>query len=182
MDGYSSPEAAAEVAAIREALLRRWREYDGSEEFWAELRADLDCGRTPHPEALRKALRSGKPVPEWAADYIADRLAGKKLARARPRYSLVGLTHEEHLKFFPDSGEHIRLGKSAYIWWRFRRWERVYRHPRYARERQRKHRLRYGLGRKLPRENPRMMALNKVAEEFQITVRSVENYLAILRK
>lgn len=77
---------------------RHWREYPGSARFWENLRADLhrEKPRHPTPEAIRKGLASGRPVPEWAADYIAGRLAGTiKLPRGVPTWSEVGLNAGE---------------------------------------------------------------------------------------
>lgn len=78
--------------------LRDW-EYetgvvpDGSPRYWELLRRDLarEDPRHPTPDAIRRGLASGHPVPAWVADYIAGRLSGEiRLRRGRPAWSDIG--------------------------------------------------------------------------------------------
>jgi hypothetical protein len=148
-----------------------WRTYAGSAEFWEDLRADWELEkRHPTPAAIRRGLVSGRPVPEWAADYIASRLAGTvKLPRGRPTWSDAGLTF----------GEAAERGLTTYfrqVWRtvlvrRVARLKREFEHPDYARDYKRKH------GRLPPQEGGAYRkALNQVSKEACVSAETLRNW------
>ena len=111
------------IESLRERIIQNvkqhWREYIGSAEFWEDIHADLarEKPRHPTPVAIRKGLASGRPVPEWAADYIAKRLDGsEKLPRGVPRYSEVGLTYGEAMQLRRSSvAQTEQKGRRSYV-------------------------------------------------------------------
>src|SRR6185295_8064804 len=132
------------IESLIESSQRYWREYPGSAQFWNDVRDELEGGnklssvvgmavrkpkcRHPTTTALRKALKSGKPVPEWAADYICDRLDRTvRLPRGAPDWSPVGLTSEEIRELCPQSlKNHARflVWRNEHRARRVRRWQR----------------------------------------------------------
>jgi hypothetical protein len=170
---------------IAEHSARYWREYPGSARFWDDLRADLEghpeepgglarrkC-RHPTTTALRKALKSGRPVPEWAADYICGRLDGTvKLPRGAPEWSAVGLDLGERSALCPGWARTLfRHLQQDVIRRAVKRWMRILRHPRYAREYKRK----YGL--RPPKRDVYQQAKQRVAAKYGMTVDTVDSYV-----
>lgn len=161
-----------EEHAIEEG--RRPQTCAGSVYFWEQVRADLarEKPRHPTPEAIRRALASGHPVPEWAADYIAGRLAGTiKLPRGVPAWSGAGLLWSET----PKTPAAVR-GERQQIVRRVRRWQQVFEHPDYADEYLRRH------GRLPPRGGAYRKALDQVAEESGIPAETLDKMVYPRRK
>jgi len=130
--------------------------------------------RHPTPTALRKALKSGRPVPEWAADYICDRLEKRlSLPRGKQKWSVVGLNTGEVTALVPGFfAPHTRALLRYRHVMKVRQWERILKHPRYAREYSRRHRGRLYIIAGAYRE-----ALWKWSEKTGIPVDTLDTYV-----
>lgn len=164
---------------IAEKSVEVARAYAGSPEFWADLRTDMEQNnRHPTTTALRKALKSGKPTPEWAADYICDRLETKaKLRRGAYNWSVVGLTIGEALQRVPhhfasrtqELKRYFHVSKIAQM-------ERILTHRRYDREWKRRHIGRPYIG------SAYREALRKWSEKTGIKEDTLDSYVYPRRK
>lgn len=165
------------MSLMKEKLDQYWRDYLGSERFWQELRADLAGGRHPHPRAIGKVLRNGKPVPDWAADYIEGRLAGTiKLPRGLPDWSPVGLSGGEVSSLCPraEYARFERQHRRNLLAFLVRRWERGYSHPRYKRWREYLHRRQHGQRSNPPHISPYAAAKEKASRIFGVPVDTLD--------
>jgi hypothetical protein len=161
---------------LREQFEHLVREWPGSEQFWSSLRVDWDRGLYPHPVAIRRGLASGKPVPEWAANFIAAHLYGrdKKLPTGSPPWSTGGLTAGETFDLGLYDTRPMRRDILAY---RVRRWKRVYASQRYRREAERMARRQHGRGARPPRIAPYVLAIERVAREIGRSPETVRSYI-----
>ena len=161
----------------RGRLERTAREYAGSAGFWEDVRADLE--RTPphHPTtaAIHKALLSGKPVPEWAADYICDRIDRRVKLPPYHKHSAAGLSVPEAMQYTNIAGleELSMMGRRMRYIFAVRdvwRWKRVFESPRHAREYRRR------TGRALPACDTYREALGRVSKDWGIPVGTLNRY------
>ncbi len=150
------------------------REYVGSPEFWADLHADWCAGKFPHPDALAKAIRSGRPLPPWAAEYVAGLLDGtaEKRPKGPPDWSAVGFLFGEALDKAPRSEVPVMiksLWRRVLAGWVFK-FQRRFEDPRYLRARERQHRRKNGAGSKPPKLDAYREARKRVSKKTGVTL------------
>ncbi len=133
--------------------------------LWNAARRCIEAGQTPPLRVVAKALVLAE-VPEDLRHTVAGMLLGKMKRRPGP---------DPVSPFFnailPSS---LARHRAAWVY-RVARYWRVYKSPRYARERQREAARRSARS-KPPRWNARSMAFEAVAEEAGLSVRQLETW------
>ncbi len=166
-------------ARIKEKIERHWREYPGSAKFWEDLREDVEYGKFPHPDAISKAVLTGRPIPPWALPYVAGTV--KRPRGCSTSWSTVGFGFGEALQKAKHS--EIALEMNAL----HRRllavlvfdYELLYEDPEYQRDKEKQHRRK--LGRILHPQTPYDEALATVAKLAKLDVGTIASYCRTYR-
>ncbi len=156
------------------------REYPGSSQFWEDLREDVEYGLIPHPDALKAAVLSGRPIAPWALPYVAGTV--KRPRGCSTSWSVVGLSFGEalqkakHSEFTLEMNAFHRRMLAALVF----DYERQYREdPDRRRDQEKQHRRR--LGRILHPQTPYAEALATVAKLAKLDVGTIASYCRTYR-
>jgi hypothetical protein len=124
--------------------------------LWKVIRRRVRMEDPPGPEVVANLVMLG-PIPLDLRGFVAQMLRGEVKRRRGKKKRQRDYEH------------------TAAVVHRVFRWERVFEHPRYAREQQKKHRRKYG-GRLVPPRRPYQRALERVSAETGIPAATLDKW------